>query len=104
VGVVYSTQFLAEAGANPHGTYVVPVGFVAIVRDIDVWFDSSLVGQTVTAFVNGVGFWVVALGATALPGVEQWRGRQVCNEPGAIDVDMSGDGSFVCSGYLLSLP
>jgi hypothetical protein len=100
---VYSTQFIAYTGPASTPSYIVPVGFRAVVRCIDVVLQPTG-GTILSAFVDGVGFWHVPVGFE--PGFTywSWRGRQVCTEPGAVDFTLGDAGSVVVSGYLLSLP
>lgn len=100
---VYSTRF-AAAHDQPGGvpiTYTVPTGFTAVVRCIDVFFGTSVLPRSVTAFGSALQvFWY----ETVNPGDQgwrQWTGRQVLFEGDAFE--LAGSDTFDCaaSGYLL---
>lgn len=106
MATLYSTQFAAVQGlvASSH-TYTVPAGFIAIVRDIDAFADTSGTSTFLVARgpASNVFFYAEFLLATTSS--KEWRGRQVLNTgetlvlqagPAAVDV--------MASGYLLSMP
>lgn len=101
---VYSTSFIAEHALSGSVVYTVPDGFVAIVRDIDVYVNGDLIATTyyaVDADTDGTFAWFVSPNE-ADPGLYSWRGRQVFLA-GESFAFISGN---VCdvriSGYLLT--
>lgn len=101
---VYSTRFLAWAADESPAPYTVPSGYVAVVRDADIYsgggsiINWQLAVNAVAKFAAGQ-FTVLSIAQVAT-----WRGRQVV-EPGE-DLVFSSDGSTdgMVSGYLLALP
>jgi hypothetical protein len=103
---VYST--LLFTGLLPVGTgtlYTVPSGYVAVVRDIEVWS-----GATSQAGINfgllSSGFYAVIWNLEIQPSAwQQWKGRVVA--PAGLELQGYGGGQstiHACvSGYLLSL-
>jgi hypothetical protein len=105
---VYSTPF----GFVPFATtpftfhYTVPDGFVAVLRDIDVYLSNTNSSQRGVGFEGRSAlFWAITLGGFA-SGSFQWRGRQVLDPGETIDcIAPAGvQGSGLVSGYLLTLP
>jgi hypothetical protein len=101
---VYSQRFTAWAAETFPDSYVVPTGFVAIVRDVV----ASSGGGAMTNFVWGANG-IVKMGGTqftieALNQFYHWEGRQVIEAGEFIyaQSDFPTDGAI--SGYLLSLP
>lgn len=103
---VYSVRFIAVNSVGGEGTYTVPSGYRAIVRDIDT---AQVGGEANTPWdcVNDSLGYVIAGGFyEGVESYEQWRGRQVVNEGETIETSSGGSGlcSFAVSGYLLTLP
>lgn len=102
---VFSTRFLAvhDAAVAVPNDYVVPDGFVAVVRDMDAFFGMALGERTVEAFGSALQvFWqdTVGLGES---GWRSWRGRQVLYAGETLRMIVIGDvGDITASGYLLS--
>src|SRR5215475_13295339 len=97
---IYSTRFLAWAADESPPAYTVPAGYVAIVRDADVWSGGGAMINYQLA-VNGVAkFWAGQFTILSIAQVGQWRGRQVVM-PGEFLV-FSSDGATdgMVSGYL----
>lgn len=104
MAIIYSHRFIAWASeATPPG-YQVPAGYVAVVRDADVYSGGgSIINYQM--FINGVAkFWAGQFTVEAVAQVAQWRGRQVLKAGEILGFTANGalDGSI--SGYLLSLP
>lgn len=82
--------------------YVVPVGYVAIVRDADIWSGGGeltnwqLAIATVAHFAAGQ-FTIESVAQTA-----QWRGRVVLNAGEALTFSADGPTDGVVGGYLLT--
>lgn len=101
---VYSQRFLAWAADESPPPFEVPTGYVAVVRDADIYSGGGAIinwvlsVNTIAHFAAGE-FTIEAVAQTA-----QWRGRQVLN-PGEFLV-FASDGATdgMVSGYLLSLP
>jgi len=101
---VYSTRFLAWAASEIPPVYVVPSGYVAIVRDLDVYsFGGEMTNWKFG--INGV-CWFAAGQFTieALAQTGQWRGRQVVQAGEEILFESDGPTDGIASGYLLGLP
>jgi len=104
VANVYSQRFLAWAADESPPPFEVPTGYVAVVRDADIYSGGGAIinwvlsVNTIAHFAAGE-FTIEAVAQTA-----QWRGRQVLN-PGEFLV-FASDGATdgMVSGYLLSLP
>lgn len=101
---VYSTRFIAWSTSTIPPAYKVPSGYIAIVRDIDVYSGGGQIINWV-ASVNLVAhfaagqFTIEALAQTA-----QWRGRQVLEAGEDLVFASDGPTDGLISGYLLSLP
>ena len=82
--------------------YVVPVGFVAIVRDLDVWSGGgAMIDWEMTLF----GSTHIAAGqftVESLPQTAQWRGRQVVMPGEIIAFQSTGPTDGAICGYLLT--
>lgn len=102
MSVVYSTRFLAWAEEELATPYVVPTGYLVIVRDVDV----SSNGGAITNWVWGInGICKISGGQFTIEALlqhQEWRGRQVVNAGEAIyfQSDQPTDGAI--SGYLLT--
>lgn len=106
---VYSTLFLANNTDSGELNYIVPDGFVAVLRDVDVYNNSFVAaelflednetGQTIWRVDNNAVIPDSSLGSS------QWKGRQVFNPGGGfVFVASSGTWDVRASGYLLSAP
>lgn len=104
MAVIYSTRFLAWSDDETPAPYTVPTGYVAVVRDVDVWSGGGAMINVQLA-VNAVAkFWAAQFTVESIAQVAQWRGRQVLQA--GEDLVFSADGATdgLVSGYLLSLP
>ena len=101
---VYSTRFLAWSADMTPPPFAVPTGYVAIVRDLDVWSGGGAIINWELQVVEGAHFAAGQFTEESLAQTAQWRGRQVLL-PGE-DLAFSADGvtDGLCSGYLLALP
>ena len=103
---VYSTKFISMAGLEANASYVVPAGFVAIVRDIACLVlgpsDESVCQVGAEA---GVPIMLWLFGAGQSYPYYQWQGRQVVDEGQTIAAATAGGTScsIRVSGYLLSM-
>jgi hypothetical protein len=101
---VYSTEFFAIAGLSGTHTYIVPAGFIAILRDVDAYANVTVASRELHLIGDhGQTIWWQSWG-TEDQFAAQWHGRQVI-EPGGIIRAVTSDLIDVsASGYLLSLP
>lgn len=101
---VYSTRFLAWAADESPPAYEVPEGFIAIVRDADVWSGGgAMINYQLS--VNGIAkFWAGQFTIESIAQVGQWRGRQVVNAGEFLVFASDGALDGMISGYLLTLP
>jgi hypothetical protein len=103
---VYSTRLLQEHELGALTTYTVPDGFIAIVRDIDVFFTTLAAGAVqVENPAGGIfAYFAAPVGnSICIP----WRGRQVLEPGDEIGVVASmdfGTADLMMSGYLLAAP
>ena len=103
---LYSTRFLAahdQAGSDPV-VYVVPAGKLAIVRDVDCYAGTTLLG--VTFFARGSAgqvFWSDSSPAAGA-GWKQWQGRQVLYAGESLSLEGDDTCDLAASGYLLDAP
>lgn len=109
-GVVYSTRFLAGGISGRAGLlYVVPAGFVAVLRDMSVgWSTGAAAAGTATINLGAPSsrIWVVAVPASQV-GAAQWAGNLVLPAGETLVAGFSAVSTgiyFTASGYLLSLP
>jgi len=105
VSTVYSTRFLQAHGASSGASFTVPNGYVAVVRDADIYSNSTGFSAFYLQGADGQALWYAAYN----PGdqkSQQWRGRQVyfAGETISVSVDVGGLDSidYAVSGYLLS--
>lgn len=99
---VYSHRFLAWAASEFPPVAIVPEGYVAIIRDLDVWSGGGAMINWEMG-VNGVcklaagQFTVESIAQTA-----QWRGRQLAEAGDEIYFRSDGPTDGAITGYLLS--
>lgn len=99
---VYSTRFFANQLVSSDVAFLVPGGFVAVVRRIDI-SQVAPGGFTCQVGIGGAAnFFAVAMGLTPDVSWAWWDGRQVVNAGEQIVAHGVGTGDVVCSGYLLS--
>lgn len=104
---VYSTRFIAvhDSPIAYPNVYTVPAGFVAVVREMDVYFGPSLAARKI--FAEGTAsqiFWEDSVAAVE-DGWRQWQGRQVFYASESFQLFCAGDvGDITVSGYLLAAP
>lgn len=102
---VYSTRFLQEVGLVGAAGYVIPAGFVGVVRDLDAYVAAPLLTST-DLFLVGAGgqklaWWTTDADTTTTP---EWRGRQVFAAGETVTVVSTGSVDVTVSGYLLTAP
>lgn len=101
---LYSSRLLAWQADTSPLAFEVPTGYVAIVRDLDVYSGGGIITDWKLS-VNGVATFAAGeFTIESLPQTAQWRGRQVLNagELLVFQSDNSTDG--LVSGYLLLSP
>jgi hypothetical protein len=101
----YSVRFLSAAGLMGPLTVVVPVGFRAVVRDLDGYSDTGPL-ETAQLFLRGPAGEAIAL-LDWQPNTQkslQWQGRQVYNAGETISLLQLGLAPVdaTLSGYLLT--
>ena len=103
---VYSTRFFAVEGLLGTQTYTPEAGFVAIVRDIDLYVAVPLLGSISFFFIGSSGqtidYYEAGADTTA---THQWRGRQVFTDLDTFSITVNSSAADVTvSGYLLTPP
>lgn len=102
MAVPYSHRFLAWSASMTPPAYEVPSGYVAVIRDLDVWSGGgSIINWTLA--VNTVA--KIAGGAFTLISEQQvatWRGRQIVQAGEFITFTSDGATDGMVSGYLLT--
>lgn len=102
MAVPYSHRFLAWAASETPPSFVVPTGYVAIVRDLDVWSGGGAMINWQLA-VNGIAkFAAGQFTVESLAQVATWRGRQVINAGEQLVFQSDGPTDGLVSGYLLT--
>lgn len=101
---IYSTRFLAWQASSLVPAYTVPAGYVAVVRDCDVYSGGgSLIDFELS--VNGVAkFWAGQFTIESIPQWQGWRGRQVLFPGEELFFQSQYPTDGLCSGYLLLNP
>lgn len=104
---VYSTRLIiANASVSASGSYTVPEGFVAVVRDFEMYCAAGSTAPYAYLEITGAVNAVFAYVKGDSPGTAQWTGRQVL-EPGEELLAQGNSEStqtLLVSGYLLTLP
>lgn len=102
---VYSTQFFggALAGDETHNLYEVPTGYVAVVRDVSLFSQSS--GSNGCYAGSDAGYAYFSALDQPQYASPHWEGRVVMNAGEVMTLGIfSGDWTCVISGYLLTSP
>ena len=101
---VYSTAFIGVEGTETFASYVVPAGYVAVIRDISaVLIDNADESVVQVSLGSGTYIWKTVF-ASGLP-FEQFTGRQVVDAGEVIYAGIAGGTPIsvrVC-GYLLTI-
>lgn len=100
--VVYSHRFLAWESVAIPPPYLVPEGYVAVVRDVDVWSGGgSIINYGLD--INGIArFWGGQFTVESVPQWAGWRGRQILNAGEYLYFTANGALDGCISGYLLT--
>lgn len=102
---VYSTRFIAGLQTTGNLSYTVPVGSVAVLRDIEVWNNGtastfSFLGVYVSGSLAGV---IGLESDMALNHGYQWQGRVVLHQGDEIIANQSSSSAlWLVSGYLFA--
>lgn len=98
---IYSSRFLGWSASMIPPPYTVPTGFVAVVRDLDVYSGGGAMINWELYVDSFAKFAAGQFTVESIAQVAQWRGRQVLY-PGQILVFQSdGPTDGLVSGYLL---
>lgn len=112
---IYSTKFLdaQQLTPGPNTAYLVPTGYTAVLRDVDVWLNAGVSAGTLylQSIFTGHIFWECIPASAGGEEFFQWRGRQVFAADGVNLIGFSfgvsaGTNTWYiqASGYLLSQP
>lgn len=99
--IPYSTRILGWAATETPPPYVVPTGYRAIVRDVDVWSGGGAMINFQLAVNSVAKFWAGQFTVESIAQVAQWRGRQVLNAGDELVFSSDGPLDGLISGYLL---
>lgn len=102
---VYSTRFLSAKGATSTGSFTVPNGYVAVVRDLDAYANSIAAAAIFLHGASGETLYWFDWGIATQEAVN-WRGRQVYFAGESIEVEIAvgvaDSVDYALSGYLLT--
>lgn len=103
---VYSTRFIGQEFSTSYAEYTAPVGYVTIIRDIDVVNNGATPGFFVflSNLTENYAIWLAKFSDSQQ--TLSWRGRQVIAAGETIALGQSGTSTLqgCVSGYLLTLP
>lgn len=101
---LYSTLFFSAPGLAGLESYNVPAGYVAVIRDIDVYYVTGLAGADCQVQMQGGAvFAFFSFGPTDPSAVKSWRGRQVIPGLRTLEIITTGALDVSVSGYLLTV-
>lgn len=100
---IYSTRLLAWAASESPPALTIPGGFVAVVRDIDVYSAGGAIINWVAGINTICKFAAGQFTIEALAQVAQWRGRQILNAGEVLYFESDGPTDGAISGYLLTI-
>lgn len=109
---VYSTLFYRNGSLTAGSViaYTVPAGFVAVVRDIDLFLNQPWDSQLLSGILVSTRFPTTALFGVLSPKARgnqpyHWEGRQVLNPGDELTLNVYDSGwEATISGFLLALP
>jgi hypothetical protein len=101
---VYSTLFINSPGLVGDAAFLVPDGYIAVVRDIDaVAFIGA--GATLEAGIGGgTVFWAYTWSVVAVVDWRSWRGRVVLSAGQQLVIHTDAAVDVYAGGYLLTAP
>lgn len=100
---VYSTSFIQWAADETPPAFVVPDGYVAVVRDLDVVWGGGAMVNWQMGIATGAKIAGGQFTEETLIQHQEWRGRQVLNAGQALYVSADGPIDGAVSGYLLGI-
>lgn len=103
---VFSQGFIYYSSSTPNTEFDVPVGFTAVVREIDVYTEVGGIDANAAVRSSPEAPWVyfAGLDGIAINGSAQWTGRVVVPGGGSIGLGVGQLGvndTAYCGGYLL---
>lgn len=101
---VYSTRFFANLLVNSSVAFLVPGGYIAVVRHVDCSQTSPGGFICQVGIAGHANFFSVDMGLTTTVSWASWAGRQVLNAGEQLVANGVGTGDVVASGYLLTTP
>jgi hypothetical protein len=102
---VYSFQFISIAGLAGTATAGPAAGYVAVIRDIDIYYVTGLAGADCQVQrLGGPVFAFFSFGPTDPSAVKSWHGRQVLFDTDELIVTTTGALDVSVSGYVLTAP
>lgn len=104
---IYSTRFEITPDDAINGHYLVPDGYIAVVRDMRFWLPNGGLwpdGPVNEVSIDGPGnvIWTIS-GQNPNPGVYSWQGRQVFQVVLSW-LHWSTTARLTASGYLFTVP
>lgn len=104
---VFSSQFILNDSDTGYTSFLVPDGFVAVIRDFSAWSDAGgfVVQLVIRNSLAAPGVTVAAVTAAGVPNYAQWQGRIVLPPGGEISTHLASfidEPSIYVGGYLLA--
>jgi hypothetical protein len=104
---VYSVSLIEYTEATPNTSFEVPMGFTAVVREVDLYAElgEEICSMYIQAPGAEVGIGFMARSATGANTSQQWTGRAVVPENYTINLNVENFGAYsavLVSGYLLT--
>lgn len=101
---VYSTRFIAVAGLDGAASHTCPVGFVVVLRDLDVYYSNLEPGSVEMIGSESQVIWQNTMSGADVQSYASWRGRQVFIEGESVSIVTEHPTDVTLSGYLLTAP
>lgn len=101
---VYSTLFIDSPGLVGDAGFLVPDGFVAVVRDIDAVAPAGAGAQIYAGIGGSSEFWTYQWTVVATADWRSWRGRVVIPGGGQLVIHTDAPVDVIACGYLLTAP
>lgn len=101
---VYSTRFIAHAGLDGSSSYTCPVGFVMVLRDLDVYYSNLEPGSVEMIGSESQVIWQNTMSGADVQSYASWRGRQVFTGGESVSLVTEHPTDVTLSGYLLTTP
>jgi len=106
ISPVYTTRFIGQQGVSSSSTYIVPVGFVAVVTSADLYVNTTPVLVSTIRLKSFTGGWTWAVYQSSETGLasHHWEGRVAFPESEEFGFESDGtDWDVTATGYLLTL-